>query len=170
MRGLFRRHAGLVPASAGRQGIALEPPVHSARLGGPRHKAGVTVGLGAMLLLVAAPTFAQPASLADTQLRDPVKEAQARALMETIRCVECQGQSVADSNAPIAGSVRALIRERIQNGETPGQVRAWLIDRYGDYITYDPPLSGLTWPLWGAPIVLLALGGLLARGAFRRRH
>lgn len=127
-------------------------------------------GLLLALALVTAPALAQPVSLADTQLRDPVKEAQARALMETIRCVECQGQSVADSNAPIAGSVRALIRERIQNGETPGQVRAWLIDRYGDYITYDPPLSGLTWPLWGAPIVLLALGGLLARGAFRRRH
>lgn len=123
-----------------------------------------------MLLFVAAPVFAQPVSLADTQLRDPAKEAQARALMETIRCVECQGQSVADSNAPIAGSVRALIRERIQNGETPGQVRAWLIDRYGDYITYDPPLSGLTWPLWAAPAVLLILGVALARGAFRRRR
>ena len=127
-------------------------------------------GLLLALALVTAPALAQPVSLADTQLRDPAKEAQARALMATIRCVECQGQSVADSNAPIAGSVRALIRERIQNGETPGQVRAWLIDRYGDYITYDPPLSGLTWPLWGAPIVLLALGALLARGAFRSRR
>ncbi|HEX4693956.1 cytochrome c-type biogenesis protein [Sphingomonas sp.] len=123
-----------------------------------------------LFALVAAPVFAQPVSFADTQLRDPAKEAQARALMATIRCVECQGQSVADSNAPIAGSVRALIRERIRNGETPGQVRAWLIDRYGDYITYDPPLGALTWPLWAAPIVLLVVGVLLARGAFRRRH
>jgi len=122
------------------------------------------------IALIAAPAFAQPASLADTQLRDPAKEAQAKALMATIRCVECQGQSVADSDAPIAGSMRALIRERIQGGETPAQVRAWLIGRYGDYITYDPPLEGMTWPLWAAPVVLLVIGIAIARVSFRRKR
>lgn len=107
-------------------------------------------------------------SLADTQLRDPAREAQARALMATIRCVECQGQAVGDSDAPIAGSIRALIRERIGAGETPGAVRAWLIDRYGAYITYDPPVNGVTWPLWLAPIALLAGGAAIARSSFRR--
>ena len=121
------------------------------------------------LALIAAPAFGQEASLANVQLRDPAKEAQARALMETIRCVECQGQSVGDSDAAIAGSMRSVIRERIQAGETPDQIRAWLIERYGDYITYDPPLGAVTWPLWLAPIVLLIAGAMIARSSFRRR-
>lgn len=123
-----------------------------------------------VLALIAAPAWGQSASLANVQLRDPAKEAQAKALMETIRCVECQGQSVADSDAAIAGSMRSVIRERIQAGETPGQIRAWLIERYGDYITYDPPLGAMTWPLWLAPIALLIAGITIARSSFRKRE
>ena len=120
------------------------------------------------LALIAAPALAQGTSLADVQLRDPAKEAQAKALMGSIRCVECQGQSVADSDAQIAGSMRSIIRERIASGQTPAQVRAWLIERYGDYITYDPPLGAVTWPLWAAPIVLLIAGIAIARSSFRK--
>lgn len=121
------------------------------------------------LALIAAPAVGQGLSLADVQLRDPAKEAQAKALMATIRCVECQGQSVADSDAQIAGSMRSIIRERIRAGETPEQIRAWLIERYGDYITYDPPLGAVTWPLWAAPIVLLVVGIAIARSSFRKK-
>jgi cytochrome c-type biogenesis protein CcmH len=128
------------------------------------------------LLLVAAlatPTFADPttppAALAYTQLRDPAQEEQAKALMVTLRCLVCQGQSIADSDASLAGDMRALVRERIAKGESPSSIRRWLIRRYGDYVTYDPPLSPVTWPLWLAPIVLLALGAILARQSFRRR-
>lgn len=122
------------------------------------------------LLLVGAPAVAQMTPLAYTQLADPAKEAQAKTLMQTIRCVECQGQSVADSDAQIAGNMRALIRERIGRGESPAQVRTWLIERYGDYITYDPPLGKATWPLWVAPFALMAAGFLIARTSFRRRQ
>lgn len=128
-----------------------------------------------VLPLMAAPlpagadTPLPPQPLANTALADPAKEAAAKALMETLRCVVCQGQSIADSDADMAGSMRALVRRRIDAGESPASVRAWLIARYGDYISYDPPLSGLTWPLWLAPLVLLALGAWLARGSFRRR-
>ncbi len=111
-----------------------------------------------------------PAALADTQLADPAKEASARALMETLRCVVCQGQSIADSDATMAGDMRALVRERIRRGESAGEVRDWLIGRYGDYITYDPPLSAVTWPLWLAPVLLLGLGAWIARASFRRRR
>jgi len=121
-------------------------------------------------LLIAAPALAQKAPLADTQLSDPAKEAQAKALMGTIRCVECQGQSIADSNADIAANMRSLIRQRIKSGESPEQVRAWLIQRYGDYISYDPPLGGATWPLWAAPFVLLVIGIAIARSSFRRKR
>lgn len=121
------------------------------------------------LLLLTAQTTA-PAALADTQLADPAKEASARALMETLRCVVCQGQSIADSDATMAGDMRALVRDRIRRGESAGEVRDWLIGRYGDYITYDPPLSAVTWPLWLAPVLLLGLGAWIARASFRRRR
>ncbi|WP_296617808.1 cytochrome c-type biogenesis protein [Sphingomonas sp.] len=127
------------------------------------------MALGLMLAAI-TPALAEKAPLADTQLSDPAKEAQAKALMETIRCVECQGQAISDSNADIAGNMRSLIRERIKAGESPEQVRGWLIQRYGDYISYDPPLGGATWPLWAAPFVLLAIGIVIARSSFRRKR
>lgn len=128
----------------------------------------------AILLLVtaSAPVMADPttppAALADTQLRDPAQEAEARALMETLRCVVCQGQSIADSDASMAGDMRALVRRRIAAGERPEAIRAWLIARYGDYVTYDPPFGAATWPLWLAPLVLLLVGAAIARSTFRR--
>ena len=127
-----------------------------------------------LLALAAAPAFADtplpPQPLAYTQLPDPAQEARAKALMETLRCVVCQGQSIADSDADMAGSMRALVRDRIAAGESPASIRAWLIHRYGTYVTYDPPLSGLTWPLWLAPPLLLAAGLWLVRGSVRRRR
>jgi cytochrome c-type biogenesis protein CcmH len=120
------------------------------------------------LLLMAQMTA--PAELADTQLADARQEGSARALMETIRCVVCQGQSIADSDATMAGDMRALVRARIGAGESANEVRDWLIDRYGAYITYDPPLTGVTVILWLAPLALLALGGWVARSSFKRRH
>jgi len=127
-----------------------------------------------LLALIGAPAAADPstppAALAYTQLRDPAQEAQARALMQTLRCVVCQGQSIADSDASMAGDMRALVRNRIAAGETPATIRAWLIERYGDYISYDPPLGAATWPLWLAPIGLLVLGAVIARSSFRRRR
>jgi cytochrome c-type biogenesis protein CcmH len=109
-----------------------------------------------------------PAPLAYSQLADPAKEARAQALMETLRCLVCQSQSIADSDAEMAGDMRALVRERIDRGESPEQVRRWLIQRYGDYVTYDPPFSWITLPLWLAPLLLLGVGLLVARRAFRR--
>jgi cytochrome c-type biogenesis protein CcmH len=130
----------------------------------------------ACLLTVAAlssPAFAQsqlpPAAYADTQLADAAKEAEAKALMETLRCIVCQGQSIADSNAEMAGDMRALVRRRIEAGERPEEIRAWLIERYGNWVSYSPPVEPATWPLWAAPFVLLGIGLLLARGRFRRR-
>ena len=126
------------------------------------------------LALVAAPLLADsdlpPAPLADTQLSDPKQEAQAQALMETIRCLVCQSQSIADSNAELAGDMRAMVRERIAAGERPEAIRAWLIRRYGSWVTYDPPLNRLTWLLWAAPLLFVVVGLLVARSSFRRRR
>jgi cytochrome c-type biogenesis protein CcmH len=126
------------------------------------------------LALVAAPALADtplPAQrLAYTQLPDPAAEARARGLMETLRCLVCQGQSIADSDATMAGDMRALVRQRVAAGESPAAVRQWLVRRYGDYVTYDPPLSAVTWPLYLAPLLLLVLGVAVARASFRRRR
>lgn len=130
-------------------------------------------GLAVLLLALAAPAFADsslpPAELAYRQLPDPRQEAEAQQLMVTLRCLVCQGQSIADSDAEMAGDMRALVRRRIAAGESPAAVRKWLIARYGDYVTYDPPLSAATLPLWIAPIALLLLGLWIARASFKRR-
>jgi cytochrome c-type biogenesis protein CcmH len=124
-------------------------------------------------LLMATPLFAQsalpPAPYADTQLPDPAQEAKAKALMETIRCLTCQSQSIADSNASMASDLRSEIRERIAKGEEPEHIRAWLIERYGDWISYPPTAEPILWPLWAAPVVLLGVGGLIVAGRLKRR-
>lgn len=126
----------------------------------------------ALSLVMAAPALADsalpPATLAYTQLADPVKEARAKALMEQLRCLVCQGQSIADSDAEMAGDMRALVREKIQAGEKPDDIRQWLIQRYGEYVSYDPPFSWVTAPLWIAPFALLIVGAFLARRVFVR--
>ena len=127
----------------------------------------------ALSLAVAAPAAADsllpPAEYANKQLPDPRQEAAARDLMDEVRCLVCQGQSIADSDADMAGDMRNNIRRRIAAGESPEQIRAWLVDRYGNWVTYDPPVEPLTWPLWFAPIVLLGAGLFLMRGQFKRR-
>ena len=125
-------------------------------------------------LAVAGPALADsllpPAQYANTQLPDPRQERQAKALMETVRCLVCQGQSIADSDAEMAGDMRAMIRQRILAGESPDQIREWLISRYGNWVTYDPPLEPVTWPLWATPALLIAAGLFLARNRFKRRR
>lgn len=125
-----------------------------------------------LLLMVAVPAVAQekvpPAPFAYRQLDNPDQEAKAKALMVTLRCVMCQSQSIADSDAPIAGDMRSEVRTRIAAGEDPEHIRQWLIARYGDYVTYTPQVKPITWPLFGAPVVILLLAALLLRGRFSR--
>ncbi len=120
-------------------------------------------------LPVAAQSSLPPADYAYRQLEDPRQEEKAKALMETLRCLVCQGQSIADSDAEMAGDMRSLVRQRIAAGEEPEDIRRWLVERYGSWVSYDPPLDSTTWPLWGAPLLLLGAGIWLARGRFKRR-
>ncbi len=98
-----------------------------------------------------------PAPYAYTQLESPAQEAQALELMETLRCLTCQSQSIADSDALMAGDMRHQVRSRIAAGEEPEAIRAWLIERYGDYVSYSPEVSATTWPLFAIPAVLLLI-------------
>ena len=126
--------------------------------------------LGAILscwaLTASAQEMPSTAPYAYRQLEDADQEAKAQALMETLRCLQCQGQTITDSDAPIAGSMRSLVRERIAKGETPEDIRDWLIERYGDYVSYAPRVTGLTWPLFALPLVLMALATFLLRNRF----
>jgi cytochrome c-type biogenesis protein CcmH len=127
-----------------------------------------------LLIMLPLPTVAQnvpsAAALANTQLPNPAQERTARALMDSIRCLVCQGQSIADSDAALAGDMRALIRKRIAAGETPDSVRTWLVGRYGRWVSYEPSLDRVSWPLWAAPILLLSMGALLVRRVLRGRR
>lgn len=129
----------------------------------------------AMLALLLAALGAIPAAAQDTlppapyayrQLDDPALEAKAQALMLTLRCLKCQSQSIADSDAPMAGDMRSQVRQRIAAGEDPEAIRAWLVERYGDYVSYAPRVTALTWPLFAVPVALLALAALLLRKRF----
>ena len=129
----------------------------------------------ALLLLALGPALAAqdtmpPAPYAYNQLEDPALEAQASALMATLRCLKCQSQSIADSDAPMAGDMRHQVRSRILAGESPAQIRAWLIARYGDYVSYEPALSAATWPLFVVPALVVLIGAaVLLRRLGRRR-
>jgi cytochrome c-type biogenesis protein CcmH len=126
----------------------------------------------ALLALVAGPAVAQdrlpPAPYAYQQLPDPAQEAKAKKLMEELRCLVCQGQSIADSDAPLAGDMRNEVRSKIAAGESPDAIRTWLVARYGNWVDYDPPFDMTTAFLWLGPLLFLALGGWLAFGRFRR--
>ena len=132
-------------------------------------------GIFALLMLlfstsVLAQSALPPAPYADRQISDPAVERKAKALMETIRCLTCQSQSIADSNASLAGDMRSQIRERIMAGEQPEHIRTWLIERYGDWVSYEPTADPVLWPLWGAPVLLIGLGLLLLRGRIKKRR
>lgn len=128
-----------------------------------------------LLLLLVTPLAAvadsslPPAYWSDRQLPDPKQEEQAQSLMEEIRCLVCQGQSIADSDAELAGDMRDMIRRRIAAGEKPSEIRDWLIQRYGAWITYRPPAEPVTWALWLAPIALLIGGAFIARTRLKGR-
>ena len=126
-----------------------------------------------LAMVIALPLAAQqsmpPAPFAYRQLEDPTEEAEAQALMETLRCLTCQSQSIADSDAPMAGDMRHQVRIRIAAGEEPEEIRNWLIQRYGDYISYEPVISSTTWPLFAIPLLLVLIAAAIFWRRFRRR-
>lgn len=112
-------------------------------------------------LLISGAAQAAPAPGA---LSDPSLETRARALQKELRCVVCQGESIDESNAPIAADIRKLIRERIEAGDSDGQIKDYLVGRYGDFVLMKPPLQPNTWVLWFGPVVVLAIAAGVATG------
>ena len=124
--------------------------------------------LVALLLVAGSPAVAEPPPPPDVPLADPAAEATAKALMGELRCLTCQNQSIADSNAGQAQAMRVEVRERIAAGDSPQEVRDFFVERYGDWVSFVPPAREDTALLWAAPLLFLAVGGLLVARRFRR--
>ena len=123
----------------------------------------------AMLWLAIAPILVQEALAQEVQLADPKLEQRARDLSREIRCVVCQSQSVADSDADIAQELRVLIREQIAAGKSDQEIRDYLVARYGDFVLFDPPFKASTYVLWIGPFAILVFAAIGVAIFFRRR-
>jgi cytochrome c-type biogenesis protein CcmH len=119
------------------------------------------------LFLTVAPAWAvQP----DEMLADPALEARARTISHDIRCPVCQGETIDDSNAPIARDLRIIIRERLVAGDTDAEVVDYIVARYGEGVLFNPPAKGVNLVLWLAGPALLLAGIAVAVTAGRRRQ
>ncbi len=101
---------------------------------------------------------------------EPALEQRMRNLSEKLRCLVCQNQTLADSNADLAVDLRNEIRQKMRNGMTDAEIRTYLVDRYGDFVLYQPPFKPITFLLWVGPFLLLGLGfGILYLNLRRRQ-
>ena len=111
--------------------------------------------LAALLLALAGAAFAQSSEIARP---DPVVEERLKGLAAELRCLVCQNQTIADSNAPLAVDLRNQIRAQIAQGRSDDQIRSYMVERYGDFVLYKPPFHAATALLWLGPPLLIAIG------------
>jgi cytochrome c-type biogenesis protein CcmH len=101
--------------------------------------------------------------------KDRAEELRFQALTKQLRCLVCQNESLADSNAPLAADLRRDVFEQIEAGKSDEEIKAWLTSRYSDFVLYDPPLRAGTWLLWFGPALVLVVGGFAVAMIVRRR-
>ena len=101
---------------------------------------------------------------------DPALQGRYETIIRELRCLVCQNETIADSNADLAADLRREIREMIAAGKSDDEIRDFMTERYGDFVLYRPPLSAKTLLLWTAPVLLLAIGGFAAARFIRRRR
>ena len=124
--------------------------------------------LFAVLSIALAALVAQAAVIPTEQ--DPVAAARAVKLEEQLRCLVCQNQTIAESNAELAADLRRQVREQIAAGKSDDEIVDFMTSRYGDFVLYKPPLKATTVLLWGGPVLLLVGGFVLLAGVVRRRR
>jgi cytochrome c-type biogenesis protein CcmH len=112
----------------------------------------------------------QPAPPVPAPLQDPALDKRVAGLAHELRCLVCQNQSLAESNAPLAQDLRNQIREQLAKGASEREVREFMVARYGDFVLYKPPLKASTVALWAGPFVLLVLGAVLLWRRLARRR
>ena len=121
------------------------------------------LSLAAMVTSIAwATTLQAPAST------DPL-DARLKKLETELRCLVCQNQTLADSNADLAGDLRREVRELALAGKSDDEIKAYLVARYGDFVLYNPPVKANTWLLWFGPFAMLIGGGAIGWVVLRRR-
>jgi len=125
--------------------------------------------LFALLLFFVAPAFAQAVDPAPLVFRDQAEARRFHALTEELRCVKCQNQSLADSNAQIAHDLRREVLELMREGRSDAEVKDFLVARYGEFVLYRPRVEGTTWLLWFGPVLLVLAGGFVVARIVRRR-
>ena len=127
----------------------------------------------AMLLCIASlPAFAQANQQADAaplRFSDPAEEARFHALAAELRCVMCQNQSLADSNALIALNLRREVLALMRQGRSDAEIKDFLVARYGEFVLYKPRMEGRTWLLWAGPALLLLAGAGVVTSIVRKR-
>jgi cytochrome c-type biogenesis protein CcmH len=123
--------------------------------------------LAALLLAFAGTVFGQSSEIANP---DPAIERRLKALAEELRCLVCQNQTIADSNAALAVDLRNQIRAQIAQGRSDDQIRAYMVERYGDFVLYKPPFHANTALLWLGPPTLIAVGVGIFLVVVRRRR
>lgn len=102
---------------------------------------------------------------------DPVLEARVQSLAEVLRCLVCQNQNLADSHADLAIDLKNQVRDMLRQGRSEKEVIDYLVERYGDFVLYRPPVKSSTWLLWGGPFLLLGVGlSMLVVNLKRRRR
>lgn len=126
------------------------------------------LALAALMLAAAAPLPPQPAE--DRPLSDSAQELRAQAIHRSLRCVVCQNESIAESNAVLAADLRQVVRERVEAGDTDEEVRDYMVARYGDFVLLRPPFEADTWILWLGPFVVVLIGALAIAAYLRRRR
>ena len=125
----------------------------------------------AMLSVLAVPTFSHaqaPDRYGVETFSDPVMEARARHLQRQLRCLQCQAESIDESNSDFAADMRHLVRQQIAAGRSDQQIEDFLVARYGDFILMKPPLQSDTWLLWLAPFLVLGVAGSVAWVAVKK--
>jgi cytochrome c-type biogenesis protein CcmH len=120
----------------------------------------------AALLLCASQAYAVTP---DEMLSDPRLEARARVIGKELRCLQCQNQSIDDSDAPLAHDLRLVVRQRLSAGDSDAEVKQYVVARYGTYVLLKPPFDPETYLLWFGPLLLLAAGGAAVFHFYRRR-
>lgn len=127
-------------------------------------------GLLLIALSITAITAAESATAAPLAYRNAAEEARFHALTTQLRCVQCQNQSLADSEAQIAQDLRREVLTLIQQGRSDREIKGFLLARYGDFVLYQPPLQRQTWLLWFGPLALLLAGGAIVLRVVRRQR